>query len=95
MNSDYRYLMLSGYGSYDLCRELIVLTDYTEQVNIFQPYSTSEENAIYKATKLDYIDKIYSMNINYESENDSLRLKLDEVANAVSEEVAKHINEQL
>ena len=75
MSSDYRYLMVSGYGSRAMMEELDTLKGQTQQRE-YTVYNSNRENAAYKAAILDYIDKISSMNKHYEDQNSWLNFEL-------------------
>lgn len=94
MSSDYRYLMLSDYGSYALCKELESLYNNIQQWE-YSIFETSEDNAKYKNYMLEYIDNIYDININFEYHIDYVHNIFDQIENAVTDDLAEYINKQI
>ncbi|MDD4048763.1 MAG: hypothetical protein PHI90_08110 [Clostridia bacterium] len=94
MNSDYRYLMIGYDGRSEFKKKINDRMMEIEQYD-YQLYDTDVENAIYKETRLEYLDSIYKMNEDFDVSNQRLKDKMEEIETSVSEADAKTVNEEL
>lgn len=94
MNSDNRYLMLHFEGRNKFLDELNNLKEKIQQREYIK-YDNAAENDVYKEALLEHVNKIYNMNKNFDSYNERLKYKLQEIEKAVTQVDAETIKKQI
>jgi hypothetical protein len=84
MNSDYKFLMIGPDGRKDFLSDLKDTKTQIQKMN-FNRYKSSQENDIYKAAYLKYIDKIIDMNTNFGTSRDRLIDDFEKIKNGITD----------